>query len=98
MLENALAQFWEHTDRWVDGSGPSKADGAWWAPAAAAAPLPLERLLSNLLPRRLEKCASLLSRKDLAAVKRRYQQLEVRPAGCQVLLGGPGSAVSAGQR
>lgn len=27
---------------------------------------------------RLEKCASLLSRKDLAAVKRRYQQLEVR--------------------
>ncbi len=27
---------------------------------------------------RLEKCASLLSRKDLPAVKRRYQQLEVR--------------------
>ena len=31
--------------------------------------------------RRLEKCASLLSRKDLAAVKRRYQQLEVRLMG-----------------
>lgn len=30
--------------------------------------------------RRLEKCASLLSRKDLPAVKRRYQQLEVRGA------------------
>lgn len=29
----------------------------------------------------LEKCASLLSRKDLAAVQRRYQQLEVRALG-----------------
>ena len=27
VLENALAQFWEHTDRWVAGSGPSRADG-----------------------------------------------------------------------
>jgi hypothetical protein len=33
-----------------------------------------------VIVRRLEKCTSLLSRKDLNAVRRRYQQLEVRLA------------------
>lgn len=46
--------------------------------AAAAQPTLDYRLNRGPLLLRLEKCASLLSRKDLAAVKRRYQQLEVR--------------------
>ena len=61
----------------------------WGRAAAAAAAIRRRRSCRRhslqchalLSLRRLEKCASLLSRKDLAAVKRRYQQLEVRLMG-----------------
>ena len=38
VLENALAQFWEHTDRWVRGRGTSRADGEPGVQAAATSP------------------------------------------------------------
>lgn len=77
MLENALAQFWEHTDRWVRGREARRADGSLVSkPQPLHLPPPMSFKPAAVC--RLEKCASLLSRKDLAAVKRRYQQLEVR--------------------
>ena len=74
VFENALAQFWEHSDRSVLAVPPPPLPVL-----ATPGPAGCQVFATQVTPRRcrLEKCTSLLSRKDLAAVKRRYQQLEV---------------------
>lgn len=77
MFENALSQFWEHNDRCGVASGNSVQSACLLLLAFAV--LHQAGNLHTFTPYcRLEKCASLLSRKDLAAVQRRYQQMEVR--------------------
>ena len=83
VLENALAQFWEHSDRCAAGCRGAEEPEPRRRHRCRPPSAPCFRISplfkpSVLHPPRLEKCASLLSRKDLAAVKRRYQQLEVR--------------------
>ena len=84
MFENALAQFWEHNDRYCAENARVITDSSNNGLAACSR----HAVRCFATNSRLEKCASLLSRKDLPAVQRRYLQLEVC-IPCVLLCGCP---------
>jgi len=67
-----LAQFWDHPDRYVYVLTVKPYRNL--TPFTPTSPSLTRRSLSS--QHRLEKCSTLLSRKDFEAVKRRFQELE----------------------